>query len=168
MYEVEFDDGHTKAFAANLIAEAIYKQVDDERRSYHIIDEIVDHQKTAEAVKPNNGFFVDRLGKRCPRKTTKGWQICLRWKDGSTSWEALKDLRNSHPVQVAEYAVVNKLVHEPAFAWWVPYTLKKRDRIIKATKSTRYLRKNEKFGLELPKTVKRALKIDEETGTTFW
>jgi len=125
MYEVEFDDGHTEAFAANLIAEAIYEQVDDEGCSYRIIDKIVDHQKTAEAVKPNDGFFVNRHGKRCPRKTTKGWQLCLCWKDGSTSWEALKDLWNSDPVQVAKYAVANKLVHEPAFAWWVPYTLKK-------------------------------------------
>jgi len=136
MYKVEFNDVHTEAFAANLIAEAIYKQVDDEGCSYCIVDKIVDHLKTAEAVKPDNGFFIDRQGKQCPRKTTKVWQLCLHWKDGSTSWEALKDLRNSHPVQVAEYAVVNKLVHEPAFAWWVPYTLKKQDRIIKATKST--------------------------------
>ena len=32
----------------------------------------------------------------------------------------------------------------------------------------RYHRRTEKFGLELPKTIKRALEIDEETGTTFW
>jgi len=63
MYEVEFDDGHTKAFAANLIAEAIYKQVDDEACSYRIVDEIVDHRETAEAVKPDDGFFVNRQGK---------------------------------------------------------------------------------------------------------
>ena len=33
---------------------------------------------------------------------------------------------------------------------------------------TRYHRTTQKFGIELPKTVKRALEIDEETGTTFW
>ena len=30
------------------------------------------------------------------------------------------------------------------------------------------LQKMEKFGLELPKTVRRALEIDKETGTRFW
>ena len=33
---------------------------------------------------------------------------------------------------------------------------------------TRYHRTTQKFGIELPKTVKRAFEIDEETGTTFW
>ena len=32
----------------------------------------------------------------------------------------------------------------------------------------RYFRTHQKFGIELPKTVKRALEIDKETGTTFW
>ena len=32
----------------------------------------------------------------------------------------------------------------------------------------RYFRTQQKFGIELPKTVERALKIDEEKGTTFW
>jgi Reverse transcriptase (RNA-dependent DNA polymerase) len=39
--------------------------------------------------------------------------------------------------------------------------------IIKATKS-RYLRKDQKFGIELPHSVKRALEIDRETQTTYW
>ena len=45
--------------------------------------------------------------------------------------------------------------------------LRRRNRILKAMK-TRYHRTTQKFGIELPKTVKRALEIDEETGTTFW
>jgi hypothetical protein len=50
------------------------------------------------------------------RRTTKGWQLLLQWKDGSNTWIPLKDLKESNPVDVAEYAVANKLVHEPAFA----------------------------------------------------
>ena len=56
---------------------------------------------------------------------------------------------------------------EPAFAWWAPHTLKKRDRILKAVKK-RYFRIQQKYGIEMPKTVKRALEIDKETNTTFW
>jgi hypothetical protein len=33
----------------------------------------------------------------------------MRWKDQSTSWEPLKDLKQSFPVQVAEFAVRGKI-----------------------------------------------------------
>ena len=49
------------------------------------------------------------------RRTTKGWQLLVQWKDGSTSWTPLKDLKESNPVEVAEYAVANKIADEPAF-----------------------------------------------------
>jgi hypothetical protein len=37
----------------------------------------------------------------------------------------LKELKESNPVQVAEYVTAKGLASEPAFSWWVPYTLKK-------------------------------------------
>jgi len=66
------------------------------------------------------------------RKTAKGWHLCIQWKDGTTSWERLADLKESHPIDVAECAVTQGIDHEPAFCWWAPHTLKKRDRIIAA------------------------------------
>lgn len=42
-----------------------------------------------------------------------------------TTWFDLTDVnKESHPVQVAEYAVGNKPESEPAFAWWIRHTLK--------------------------------------------
>jgi hypothetical protein len=62
----------------------------------------------------------------------------VAWKDGLMSWvpPPLKDLKESHPVEVAEYAIVNKILEEPAFAWWVKKVLHKRDCIIRKVKST--------------------------------
>jgi hypothetical protein len=54
----------------------------------------------------------------------KGWQLCVAWKDGSTSWIPLKDLKASNPLQVAEYAVAHNIANEPAFVWWIYDTLK--------------------------------------------
>jgi hypothetical protein len=70
-----------------------------------------------------------------PKKTTKGWKLLVKWKDGSTQWVRLPDLKESNPVELEEYSVGNKLIHEPAFKWWVPFTIKKRDRIISKIKS---------------------------------
>ena len=132
--------------------------------------EIIDHRKDHSAVAMDDGMIIVR-GRSVPKKTTKGWKLCVEWKDGSTSWVPLKDLKESNPVEVAEYAAANKILSEPAFAWWARYVLRQRDRVIRAataTKHTRYQRREEKFGLELPKTVERALDIDKETGTTMW
>ncbi|CAJ1931480.1 unnamed protein product, partial [Cylindrotheca closterium] len=69
--------------------------------------------------------------------------------------------------------VANKLVSEPAFAWWVPYTLRKRDQVLKAVKRRAVKRqKAEKFGIEVPgpgpKGVARAYELVAENGTTHW
>ena len=69
--------------------------------------------------------------------------------------EKLSELKESHPVQTAEFAVVQHIDHEPAFNWWAKHVLKKRDRIIASIRKrqTRYLKRSHKFGIELLKTV---------------
>ena len=130
LYEVEFMDGSTETFAANVIAENIFEQVDDEGNLFRLVDEIVDHRKDSTAVTADDATFISPSGRTHQRRTTRGWQLCVLWKDGSTSWESLALMKDSYPIETAEYAVGNKIASEPAFNWWVPYTLKKRDRII--------------------------------------
>jgi hypothetical protein len=82
-------------------------------------------------------------------------------------WLHLKDLKESYLVQVAEYAVANKIAEQPVFAWWVPYVLRKRERIIQKVKS-RYWKHTHKYRVELPKSVTQALAINRNMGTSFW
>ena len=166
LYEVEFEDGNLHTYTANIIAESLYDQVDELGQTHVIFDSIVDHKKGNDAIAIADGF-VTVNGRRHAKRTTRGWKLCVLWKDGSTSWVSLKDLKESHPIQVAEYAVAKDIAQEPAFAWWTSSVLRRRNRIISAA-STRYARTDQKFGIELPHTVKRALEIDNETGTTFW
>ena len=98
--------------------------------------------------------------------TTQGWSLLVSWKDGSSDWMPLKDIKDSYPVQIAEYAMANKIVNEPAFNWWVYTVLRKRNIIVAKVK--RYWRQTHKFGIRLPKTVAEALAIDEEIRTDFW
>jgi hypothetical protein len=121
-YNVEFEDGTIEAYAANQIVEAIYSQVDTEGNQFLLLAEIVDHKKLGDALSGDDAF-VEIKGRRVPKKTTKGWKFLVRWKDSSTQWIRLADLKESNPVELAEYAVGNKLVHEPAFQWWVPCSL---------------------------------------------
>jgi hypothetical protein len=66
-----------------------------------------------------------------------------------------------------EHAATKNLYYEPAFAWWVPHVLKKRNRIIAAV-IKRYNKRTHKFGIQVPKTWGEAVKLDEENGNTLW
>ena len=114
--------------------------------------------------------FLKADGRSFIRRTTAGWHLCVQWKDGSTSREKLSDLKESHPVEFSEYALSQGLMNEPAFNWWVGFVLKKQERIILLVRkrNTRYLKRNEKFGIALPKNVKEALQLDKENGNTLW
>jgi hypothetical protein len=79
----------------------------------------------------------------------------------------LADLKESIPVEVYEYAAIKNLHDEPAFAWWVPHILKKRNITIAAA-TKRYHRCTQKFGIQVPKTWDEAVKLDEGNGNTLW
>jgi len=90
-----------------------------------------------------------------------------QWKDGSTGWERLADLKESYPIEIAEYAVSRNIDHEAAFAWWTPYVLKRRNRIIAAV-NKRVTKKGFQFGIEVPTSVADAVRIDRKNGNTLW
>jgi len=50
-------------------------------------------------------------------------------------WVPLKDVKQSNPSELADYAVANGLMEQPAFNWWVHDILKKCNRIINRIKS---------------------------------
>ena len=73
-YVFEFEDGAQEIYTANLIAENMYSQIDDEGRKYLLI---VDHEVDGRAMKIADGTFTDKHGKQRPRITTKGWRLLV-------------------------------------------------------------------------------------------
>jgi hypothetical protein len=69
VYEVEFEDGQVKEYAANAIAEAIYSQCDAEGWRYTLLDSIIDHKVSDGAA--TDRFVYTKSGRRRLRKTTK-------------------------------------------------------------------------------------------------
>ena len=105
VYEVMFPDGTIHQYAANIIEESICNEVDDEGRRSQILDEIVDVESTPDVVQMSGGFVKTKNGRKKRRITTKGWNFLVKWKAGDESWIPLKDIKESYPVRVAEYAV---------------------------------------------------------------
>jgi hypothetical protein len=83
------------------------------------------------------------------------------------SWERLTTLKDSYPVELAEFAKARGIDNEPAFAWLVPSTIRRRNAILSAVKE-RFQKKNHKFGIALPTSINHARELDTVHENNFW
>ncbi len=148
----------------------MYAQCDLDENQYVLLDSLTDHQHLNTALRLSDQTAVRNDGRTYQKRNTVGWQICCQWKNGLTSWEKLSDLTESHQLGTAKYAATMGTDHKPAFTWWVPHVLRKRDQIISAVvkRSARFLKLTHKFGIEIPRTDKEALELDRRNGNTLW
>ena len=79
----------------------------------------------------------------------------MKWKDGTVTWKYLKDLKELNPINVAEYVTARGIQGDPAFAWLLPFTFRKRDIIIAALKS-RVRKSSHKYDIEIPTLVEHS------------
>ena len=124
-YEVEYLDGSHEVMTVKIIAENLFMQVDDEGRRQLMLEEIIDHRVDSTALPIKDSHYFTKNGLKRKKRTTRGWELCVAWKDGSTDWVKLKDLKESFPIKIAEYAIRVNIAHEPAFAWWVHHVSRK-------------------------------------------
>lgn len=167
-YQVRFTDGSHQELAANLIAENLYSQVNEHGHQQLIFKEIdgLRHIGTAKPdTAPTDGN--QEASQAAPKKTTAGWEVRVQWKDGASSWLPMVEVKDSNPIELAEFAILNGKDKEPAFAWWIPHALRTRRRMISKVKS-KYWRTTHKFGIRVPKTVDEAYAIDKENGNDVW
>ena len=124
-YECVTSDGVIEWYSANQIAENLYSQCDTEGHSHLVLSEIVDHKSDCSAMSIEDGYVVDQKGRKSLKVTTCRWQFLCEWKGRTSDWVPLKDLKDSNPIEVAEYVVANQIQEEPAFRWWVRDALHK-------------------------------------------
>jgi hypothetical protein len=165
-YENEFPDGRSDEYTTNVIAENMYAQCDIEGRQYNLMEGIIDHRTNGHAVAPA-GMYIKHGSNKKVTKTTKGWHLCVEWKDGTTSWEHLADLKERNPVEVAEYSYTKTFLNTPAFIWWAPRVLQKRTIII-ADVTKRYHKRTHKLGIEVPKSWDDCVKLGKDNANTLW
>ena len=126
LYKIEFRDGKVDKMIANVIAENLFCQIDDEGKKHLMIDKIIDHWVDNTTIPFGKGTYKTKYGATFDKRTTCGWEICVSWKDGSTDWVALKDKKHSYPIELVEYTIQANVMEEPAFKWWVKDSLRKQ------------------------------------------
>ena len=72
MYEVEYANRFKQAMSANVIAENMFASIEEEGHRHLLLDSIIDHLKTTEAVKQKDAFIVSKNGTKRRKETTKG------------------------------------------------------------------------------------------------
>ena len=113
MYEVDYVDGHKAAMNANAIASNIFNQVDQDKQQFSLFDEIIDTRTDGNQINKVDAFIHIVNGNKRRRETTKEWEICIQWKDGGSTWNQLKDIKEAYPVQLAEYSAMHSISDEP-------------------------------------------------------
>ncbi len=151
----------------NIIASIIFMELDADGYSSSLLYEIVDHKSSGEAMKMADKYFITKSGTKWMHQMTQGWKFLVQWANCMRQLIDLKILKESNPVQVAEYVTARNIAEEPAFAWWVPYVLRKRDVIVSAVNS-RVQKTSHKYGIEHPTSVKHAIEINHRNGNTLW
>ncbi|KAL7480606.1 hypothetical protein ACHAW6_006283 [Cyclotella cf. meneghiniana] len=154
VYEVHFLYGRTKELVANTMTEA-FAQCDQDGNQYIMLDAVMDFQKDPNVAISQNDQVKIVNGKKVVSCSTRGCELCCEWKDGSTSWQKLSNLK------IAEFTLAVGNANEPAFNWWVTWVFKKRALIISLVKrkSMGYHKWTHKFGIELPKTWTRLMQL---------
>jgi hypothetical protein len=106
-YQVEFPDGSTATYAANVIAENLYAQVDDKGRHFAILQEITDHKKDGSALSKDDGFIENRHGQRRPKLTTRGRKL-LEEGESTKYWLKSHKYGVELPKTVAEALAIDR------------------------------------------------------------
>ena len=105
------------------------------------------------------------------RKKNKKWEVLVDWDHTNESWEPLTKMRLADSVSLAEYAIKNKLFYQPGWNWAKKKnkSAKKYARMAKIFKSqVKDLKARFKFGVEVPRSVSEAMRLDSKNGNNKW
>ena len=68
----------------------------------------------------------------------------MQWKDGCRAWVPMMDLKESYSVELAEYVTLKQI----------------NERLVK--------KKTHKYGIEVPRTVEDAYRLDQKNMKSYW
>ena len=131
------------------------------------LEAIIDYKRDNTALGRKHKYIVTRSGRPGLRKTTARCKFLVRRKNGIEEWIALRLLKKSYPVDVADFAKSRSIHDKTAFFWWVPFTLRKRDCIVSSMKIN-VKKITHKYGIEVPTSLAHAKTIDERNNNALW
>ena len=114
-YDVELPDGEIKEYLANVIAENMYPQVDDDSHATQILYAIVDYRKDRNAVNKADMRVSTKSGEKNLRHTASSWSLLIMWKSREEEWMLINHIKQSLSLKPAEFSVTRRIHNDPAF-----------------------------------------------------
>ena len=75
-YSVEFKDGISESLSANLIAQNLYSQIDEEGNRHKLLEDIIiDHRQSKSTIDKDDAFIMMKNGFKRRCETTQGWHM---------------------------------------------------------------------------------------------
>ena len=106
------------------------------------------------------------------RHTWNGRKTFARvlWKQGNRSWISLDNLRIHDPISCVVYAIKKKQLSKPEWYWVQDYIqdTETYSNMIIALKTRQAFQSKYKFGVEVPRSLNHAQRLDEKNGNTLW
>ena len=69
-----------------MIENNLFAQVDQDGQHFVLFDEVIDTRTDSNHIKITFAFIQTENGNKKRQETTKGWEICIQWKYGSSTW----------------------------------------------------------------------------------
>ena len=108
-YEVDYHNGYIEEMTTNQISKNVLSQIESQDNHFLLLKEINDNWKDASEINRAGGFLTSKSGNVHANNTTRGWNLQVEWKGGSSKWVPLVDLKHFNHVELSEYAVANQL-----------------------------------------------------------
>jgi len=116
IYDIQFPDEMIEQYGANIIAQNVLDQVEDESGHYSArLKSVLDHRRQGNAVSKAKKYIFSRNGQRKLRQSTAGWMFQVEYTDERKGWMRLKDLKETNPVEIAECVTARGIDDEVAF-----------------------------------------------------
>ena len=71
--------------SANVISDNLFSQVVQEGNIFVLIESIVDTRTDGPQTLQQDAFFITNSGTKRRKNTTKVWEVCIKWRYGSTT-----------------------------------------------------------------------------------
>ena len=98
-----------------MLIENMYTQVDSDGYVYSIIEAILYYKKNTFAIDEEKMYIKNNFGQSRIQKNTLGWNLLVKWNNGTEQWIYFNDLRDYKPVEVAEFVSAKGIESEPTF-----------------------------------------------------
>ena len=134
-YQVQFPDGSHSNYSDNLLLENLHSQVDEYGNIYELLQSIIDYRAMEDTIPKENGWVQSASGDKKRIITTRGWNLLVKFKDGTTVWRPLSELKEANPIELAEYTRSRDLESEPKVGCWTKTYIRLQIRLTMVTSS---------------------------------